>query len=240
MTQCRTTRPRIHRWTPAQLASLAATYAHELTATIAGRIGRTERSCYAKAHELGLKKSPEFLASKLSGRLATGTKHANMVATQFRPGQAPWNKGTSFQAGGRSALTRFKPGQKPVTQLPLGSYRVVHHHSGNSHLQQKTSDTSGANHKRWTPVSRMVWEAAHGPVPPGHVVVFKPDQHALVLELITLDRVECISRAQLAVRNHPANKSPELAKLVQLKGAITRQVNRINREAAQAGKQATP
>jgi hypothetical protein len=47
---------------------------------------------------------------------------------------------------------------------------------------------------------------------------------------ITADKLECISRAQHAHRNHPRNKSPELAKLAQLKGAITRQVNRINRE----------
>ncbi|KYZ79032.1 hypothetical protein PTBPS01_03975 [Burkholderia pseudomallei] len=51
------------------------------------------------------------------------------------------------------------------------------------------------------------------------------------LEEITLDRVECISMAENARRNHPRSKSPELAKLVQLKGAITRQVNRIAREA---------
>ncbi len=41
------------------------------------------------------------------------------------------------------------------------------------------------------------------------------------------------SRAEIARRNHPMNKSLELARLVQLKGAITRQVNRIAREAAQ-------
>ena len=48
---------------------------------------------------------------------------------------------------------------------------------------------------------------------------------------ITVDKVECITRAQNAQRNHPRNKSPELAKLCQLKGAITRQVNRITQEA---------
>ncbi|MFD1839535.1 hypothetical protein [Paracidovorax cattleyae] len=68
-------------------------------------------------------------------------------------------------------------------------------------------------------------------MPDGHICVFKPGQRTTVLEEITADRVECISRAENARRNHPRNKSPELAKLVQLKGAITRQVNRIAREA---------
>ena len=48
---------------------------------------------------------------------------------------------------------------------------------------------------------------------------------------VTADRLECITRAENAHRNHPRNRDPELGRLVQLKGAITRQVNRIAREA---------
>ena len=63
------------------------------------------------------------------------------------------------------------------------------------------------------------------------MVVFRPGMFSNKLEEITLDRVECISMAENARRNHPRMRDPELAKLVQLKGAITRQVNRIAREA---------
>jgi hypothetical protein len=87
--------------------------------------------------------------------------------------------------------------------------------------------------RRWTPVARLVWKEANGPIPEGHIVVFKPGQRTAQLELITVDRLECIDRAEHARRNHPRSKSPELARLVQLKGAITRQVNRIAREAEQ-------
>jgi hypothetical protein len=118
----------------------------------------------------------------------------------------------------------------PHTAQPVGSYRVVTHQSGAQHLERKTSTTKGANHMRWTPVARLVWQAAHGPVPPGHIVVFKPGQKTLVLQDITLDRIECISRKENARRNHPSSSNPELARLIQLKGAITRQVNRINQE----------
>jgi hypothetical protein len=95
------------------------------------------------------------------------------------------------------------------------------------------NDLPGPNHVRWHPVHRLVWEAAHGPVPKGSICVFKPGRRTTVLEEITLDRIEIITRAQNAARNHPRARSPELARLVQLKGAITRQVNRITREAAQ-------
>jgi hypothetical protein len=47
---------------------------------------------------------------------------------------------------------------------------------------------------------------------------------------VTAERLECISKADNLQRNHPRTKHPELARLVQLKGAITRQVNRITRE----------
>jgi hypothetical protein len=41
-----------------------------------------------------------------------------------------------------------------------------------------------------------------------------------------------ITRAQHARRNHPNTRSPELGRLYQLKGQITRQVNRLQKERA--------
>ena len=109
----------------------------------------------------------------------------------------------------------------------MGSYRI----NPDGHLQRKVAEVSGSNSKRWPNVAELVWIAANGPLPPKHIVVFKPGMRTNVLELITLDRVECISLAENARRNHPRNKHPEFARLVQIKGAITRQVNRIAREA---------
>lgn len=130
-----------------------------------------------------------------------------------------------WSAPGTSA-TRFQPGQRPHTWLPVGSYRI----SPDGHLERKVNDLPGANHVRWHPVARLVWEAINGPVPKGHMVVFRPGRKTAKLEDITLDRVECITRGENARRNHPQSKSPELGKLVQLRGAITRQINRRTRE----------
>ena len=227
-------------WSAQQLAVLRRHYPNKLTVEVASLVGRTVRSCYAKAKKLALQKTPLFFANVSAGRIQRGRQNPNMVANQFKPGDQPWNKGTHYQPGGRSASTRFRPGQAPSTTQPIGSYRIVKHHSGHPHLEQKTSNAKGANHMRWTPVTRIVWQAAHGPLPAGHMVVFKPGQHTLNLALITIETLECVTRAQLAARNHPRNKSPELARLVQLKGAITRQVNRIHKEADEARKHATP
>ena len=156
-----------------------------------------------------------------------------MVGARFKPGQAPWNKGTPGSTGlhPNCRKTQFKKGRAPQearNYAPIGSLRL----NKDGHLERKmTDDLTLASSRRWSPVYRLVWEAAHGPIPAGHMVVFKPGQKTAVLEQITLDRLEQISRADNVRRNDPKNKHPELARLVQLKGAITRQVNRINKEA---------
>lgn len=223
-------------WTEADLAKLRHLYPDNTGQSVATALGRGIKSVYGKAHELDLKKSAEFFSADASGRVTRGKQHPAMVASQFKKGLVPWNAGRAgWQAGGRAKETQFKPGGKPHTTLPVGSYRLcTDSQSGRKVLEQKFSEAPGGNHKRWAPVSRLVWEAAHGPVPKGHIVVFKPGTFTTVLEEITLDKLECISRADNARRNHSSNKSPELAKLVQLKGAITRQVNRIAREHAES------
>lgn len=218
-----------HIWTESQVSQLERLYADNAAADVAQAMGLTTAQIHYKAAQLGLAKSPEFKASEKSGRILRGQQNENMKANHFQPGFAPWNKGLTYQAGGRSKQTQFKPGAKPVSTLPIGAYRICE-----GGLERKTSETPGANHMRWTPVSRLVWIAANGPIPDGHLVVFKPGMRTTVLELITADRLECISRAENARRNHPRHKSPELAKLYQLKGVITRHVNRIAKESKSA------
>ena len=216
-------------WQPAQIAYLIAHYPDQTAAAIGAHLGRKPGSVHQKAKQLGLVKSEAFFASDRAGRIQRGQGDPRMTATQWKSGMTPWNKGTNYNPGGRSAETRFKAGSKPLTTLPVGMYRLC-----DGWLQQKTSEAHGPNHKRWTPVTRLVWEAANGPVPAGQIVVFKPGRATNILELITPDAVECITRAENARRNHPNNRSLELGRLCQLKGAITRQVNRITREAEQA------
>lgn len=194
----------------------------DIAALLAMPIGRV----YQTANRHGVTKSAAFRASPLSGRARPGVPNFNGAAHQFHAGQTPWNKGLKGWSPPGVEAVRFQKGNRPQTWVPVGSYRI----NSDNTLEQKTTDVPGPNNLRWTPVARLVWIAAHGPVPAGHIVVFKPGQHTTVLADITLERVECIGRAEHAWRNHPASRSPDLAKLVQLKGAITRQVNRITRQ----------
>lgn len=219
-----------HAWTPEQLQQLRSQYPTTPTRQLAHQMSLPLGKVYAMAMRMGLRKSAEFMAtSNKTGRILKGGKLSQ--ATQFHAGNTPWNAGRKgWQAGGRSAETQFTTGMEPPNTLPVGSLRTVCC-KGITQLERKIGTTSGPNHMRWKAVHRLVWEAANGPVPKGSIVVFKTGMRTLVEADITLDKVECITRAQNAQRNHPRNKSPELAKLCQLKGAITRQVNRITQEA---------
>lgn len=219
------------RWTEAEVALLRDLYPDIPAAELAALLDRPAGQVHQAAARHGLSKSAAFLAGDRSGRIQRARTDPRMLATQFRPGMTPWNKGLKgLQIGGLA--TRFKPGHLPRNWVPIGSYRL----NADGYLDQKITD-EGRGPRDWEAVHRLVWIAAHGPIPPGHIVRFKAGRKTTVLEQITLEALECISRAEHARRNHPRNKSPELARLVQLKGAITRQVNRINREAAQADEQ---
>jgi len=215
-------------WTANEELVLCEMYADNTCAVIAQKLDRKPGSVYQAASRLGLKKSDAFKASDRSGRIQRGKQDPRMVASRFQKGMEPWNKGTHYVAGGRSAETRFKKGEMSGAAqhnyVPIGTLRI----SKDGYLERKmTDDQSLVPARRWTFVHRLIWEQAHGPIPKGHMVVFRPGQFTNKVELLTADRLDCITRAENAHRNSIWRKDPELAKLYQLKGAITRQVNRI-------------
>ena len=207
-------------WSDDEVAVLRQLYPNFKTEDVATMIGRTAGKTYQKAASLGLKKSEAYLASPAACRLRHGDNVG--AACRFQKGIIPWNKGTNFAAGGRSPETRFKPGRAPINTLPIGSAKF----DKSGTLLQKVSDAKGNNSKRWRGVHELVWVAANGPLPPKHIVVFKPGMKTNVLEEITLDRVECISLADNMRRNTVHNMPRELVDLVRLRAALTRSINR--------------
>lgn len=213
-------------WTPAELEVLRSRYPHDRTSDLAKALDRPLAATYARANGLGLRKTPEYLASDKSGRTFKGGKRGQ--ATQFKPGQASWNKGTHWKAGGRSAETRFRKGNRPHTWVPIGTYRV----NGDGYLDRKVTD-DGRGPRDWIAVHRLVWIEQNGPVPAGHVVVFKQGRRTTDLEQITPDSVELITRQELMKRNTLHRYPKPIAQLIQLRGALNRQINKRDRRAEQ-------
>jgi hypothetical protein len=234
MTKSRGILPPRRYWEPCELALLRSMYPDAHGEDVAAWLGRSLKQVYMAAKVHGVRKSAEYLASDAACRIQRGKQNANMIATRFQPGIVPWNTGLKGVTGTQEACrrTQFKKGEMSGAAqhnyVPIGSHRL----SKDGYLERKvTDDPKLYPARRWVPVARIVWEAANGPIPASHMIIFKAGQRTAVLEQITVDRLECISRAENARRNHPRSRSPELARLVQLKGAITRQVNRITREA---------
>lgn len=209
------------RWTADQLEILRREYSDRSTADVARLVGHTLKSTYQTAGRLGLRKSEAFLSSPAAGRLdgVRGTSH------RFSKGHTTWNKGTNWTAGGRSAVTRFKPGNKPHTWRPIGSERIT----DDGIRQRKISDT-GYPPRDWKAIHVSMWEAENGQVPRNHIVVFRDRNR----ENLVLENFELVTRQELMRRNSVHTRYPkEIAVVIQLKGALQRQINKRERSAKQ-------
>jgi len=209
-------------WHPEVQQLFVMLYPDISTKELAEAMGISLSCAYSKADALGLKKSAAYMASDKSGRIQRGRSDPRMVSTQFKKGQTSWNKGSKgLMLGG--VETQFKKGDMPHNTLEVGSYRITK----DGTLQRKISNDKGSNSKRWRGVHELVWIEANGPVPEKHIVVFKPGMRSQKLEEITLDKVECLSLSENMQRNTYHNRYPkEICRVIQLKGAIKRQINK--------------
>jgi hypothetical protein len=188
------------------------------------------------ANGWGLCAIAEFMAC---GKKTVRERGAAMGLTwsdgRFQPGQVPANKGLRRPgwAPGRMASTQFKKGSMTGAAqrnyVPIGTERL----SKDGYLERKVTDDHPVPARRWVGVHRIVWEAAHGPIPAGHAVAFREGKRTSVADEITADRLELVSRVELMRRNSYHNNYPkEVAQLIQLKGALNRKINRIAGEKA--------
>lgn len=188
-------------WTAAEDAELRRLYDTMPASAAAAALSRSKASIKNRVKKLGITK----------GHNSGG----------FPPGNVPWNKGAHFIAGGRSAETRFRKGHLSCRALllkqPVGALRI----NVDGYLERKINDDLPFI-RRWRAEHLVLWEAVNGPLPAGHAVVFRDGDKTN----IALENLECITCAELMRRNSHHNHGPEIAALVQLRGALSRQINR--------------
>ena len=203
----------LRRWTPAEHELLCNLYPHFPDAQVALALGRSIPSVWSRASQYRIHKSAEYLATHPTGR--------------FVKGQKSWNKGKHCIAGGRSAETRFKMAVAPHNWQPIGTEVTC----PDGYLKRKVSDLRAPARHDWKFVHVMVWEAANGPVPKGHAVVFRDGnkQH------IDLGNLELISRAELGRRNIFHNRYPaEVKGVIHARARLTRMINKRSKNEEQA------
>ncbi|MGM0703850.1 MAG: HNH endonuclease signature motif containing protein [Pseudomonadota bacterium] len=194
-------------WSDDDRALLAKIYPDESNPTLARIFGRSESSIANEARKQELQKSAAYMATQPGC---------------FKPGQEAWNKGMKgLDIGGKA--TRFKKGSKPQTWQPIG-----HERECDGYLQRKVTDT-GYTPRDYRPVHHLVWEEHTGePVPEGHALVFRDGNR----RNFAPENLELVTRGELMRRNsYHTNLPPELARIVQLRGVLTRKINSRRRQA---------
>lgn len=207
-------------WTHREIAVLRRMYPDMPTPRIARRLRRSLTATYQRARIEGLSKSPKYLASVESGRLRAMDQRGR--AYRFQKGHKTWNKGLSVDIGGKES--RFTKGHRPQTWRPIGSERT----DRDGILWRKVSDT-GNKRADWQPVHVLIWEAANGPLQRGKFVVFA-DRNQKNFDPANLIAV---TRAENMRRNTYHRYPKEIARLIQLRGVLNRQINKRERCAEQ-------
>lgn len=118
-------------------------------------------------------------------------------ANRFKPGNVPFNKGTKGLTGRNR--TSFKKGQQPHNTKHDGAVTVRTDSSGTAY--KYTRIKSG----KWVLYHRHLWEQANGPIPEGHILVFR-DRDPMNCEL---DNLELITRSENLRRNYNRDKAAE-------------------------------
>lgn len=206
-------------WTSADRRMLRNLYPHKPTASVAAELHRTATSVSAMAAILGVRKSAAYLASPAACRLRKGDNVG--AACRFQPGHVPANKGLRRPGyvRGRMAETQFRKGQKPHTWVPVGTESL----DSEGYRKRKVSDNRKlASRFNWRFVHVMVWEEKHGRVPRDHAVVFKNGDRSD----IRLRNLELVPRRELMLRNSVHRLPREIAQVIQLRGALIRQIHR--------------
>jgi hypothetical protein len=164
---------RCHKYTPKEIRFLES--------KIAGRSVAETTELFNRHFGLSIT-TGQIKGFKANRKLCTGRD------TRFPPGHVSFNKGRKGVCAAGCEKGWLKPGQMPQTYRPVGTKRTT----ANGYVEVKIADPDVWEYKHI-----LIWEAAHGAVPKGKVIIFA-DRNRLNLKLKNL---LMISRSELAVMN---------------------------------------
>lgn len=175
---------------------------------IAVKLKRSEKSIVARAFKLGLRKDRAFMLECAK-------------AGQFKKGLIPHNKGkkwdeyVSKETQQKMLDTAFKKGNMPKQHREVGSERI----NKDGYVEIKVAEPNKWKHKHV-----HLWEEHHGESAKGRVVYFIDGDKTN----ITIENLAIIDRSE-HIHNSALSQPIELRRLYQLKGALKRQLNKLER-----------
>lgn len=198
------------KWTEEQIQTLRQLYPNHTNRHIAPLVAHSESAVSVMAFKQGLKKDKEWMRSR-------------SMKTAFRKGHVPANKGKKWdeyltkEQQQRMKQTTFKKRNVPHNKQPIGHERKAK----DGYWMVKVSEPNVFKMKH-----RVLWEQHHGPIPKGTRIMFidgNPDN-------ITIENLRAETQAEAFNRccSLHVNLPPELRMLTQLKGALKRQINKID------------
>jgi hypothetical protein len=137
----------------------------------------------------------------------------------FEKGFRPWNYGTKGICKRNRGI--FKRGNVPKNLRPLGATR---YNSKYGYVLIKVAEKNPYNSEptRYRPKHHIVWERFHGPIPKGHLILFK-DGNPLNFRksnLLCITKSQNVRLNQLHYKDQPAELKPSVLAMALLKDRL--------------------
>lgn len=165
-------------WTSYEIKLLKKLYPDVQNPKLMIRFNCTESQLSNRSRKIGLRKSVEFMADP---------KNRNY----FSAGSIPVNKGKKWdefmskEAQDKSRKTTFKKGNIPANTLYDGIITIRHNHKERNYPPYMWIRISVAE---WKMYHVYLWEKENGPVPKGHIIIFR-DGDTMNVELSNLEKI---------------------------------------------------
>lgn len=205
-------------WNEEMIATLKKLYANTTNEEIGKQVGMTPGAVAAKAYKLGLKKTKEFMREWA-------------LKTAFKPGSVPVNKGkkqTEFMSPEgieRTKATRFKKGEVALHKQHFKNGDITIRHDTLKDGSVRSYKWIRISQAKWKMLHVFNWEKANGPVPEGHIIVFKNKFNTMDCEV---EHLECITIADNMRRNTIHRYPLELKQTIRLVHKLDKKIKSKN------------
>ena len=195
-------------FTPAQDKIIKRLYMKMPSKALALKIGKSDTGLRTRLRQLGLSIPRDIIEQ-------------NRQSGRFKPGSISHNKGKKMSEAlyKKCKATMFKKGNLPASTLYDGAIVIRHVHQDRNEKPYKWIRLSLGV---WMSYQRYIWQQHHGKIPAGTKIIFR-DGNTLNCDISNL---QAVTTAQLMKLNSFHNYPEPIAKAVQLRGALNRQINK--------------